>query len=99
MSSLNLDEVIAVLQQMQHSQDEKFRILAEENSDMKVKFSELSEQFAYESNLMATTRAPAVSDYQPIPTLKDLVTSDPPTFNGTSKNLATFCHRIRTMLP
>ena len=50
MSSPNLDEVMAVLRQMQHSQDENFRILAEENSDIKVKFSELSEQFTYESN-------------------------------------------------
>ena len=47
---------------------------------------------------MATTRAPAVSNYQPIPTLKGLVPYDPPTFNGTSKDVATFCHRIRTML-
>ena len=63
MSSSNIDEVMAVLRQMQHSQDEKFRILAEENSDIKVKISELSEQFTYESNLMANTRAPAASHY------------------------------------
>ena len=98
MSSPNLDEVMAVLRQMQHSQDEKFRILAEENSDIKVKFSELSEQFTYESNFMATASDPAASEYQPIPTLKYLVPSHPPTFNGTSKDVATFCHRVRSML-
>ena len=83
---------------MQHSQDEKFRILAEENSDIKVKFSKLSDQFAYESNYMASANDPAASQYRPNPTLKDLVPSDPPTFNGTSKDVATFCHRVRSML-
>ena len=89
---------MAVLRQMKHSQDEKFRVLAEENRDIKGKFTELSEQFTHESNFMATASDPAASEYQPIPTLKDLVPSDPPTFNGTSKDVATFCHRVRSML-
>ena len=98
MSSPNLEEVMAVLRQMQHSQDEKFRVLAEENRDIQGKFTQLSNQFAYESNYMASASNPAASDYQPTPTLKDLVPSDPPTFNGTSKDVATFCHRVRSML-
>ena len=89
---------MAVLRQMQHSQDEKNRILAEENSDINVKFTKLSDQFTYESNFMATASDPAASEYQPLPTLKDLVPSDPPTFNGTSKDVATFYHRVRSML-
>ena len=43
MSSPNLHEVMEVLRQMQQSQDEKFRILADENKDIKSNFTELSE--------------------------------------------------------
>ena len=59
MSSPNLREVMEVLRQMQQSQDEKFRVLADENKDIKSKFTELSEQVAYEANYMASTVDPA----------------------------------------
>ena len=55
MSSPNIQEVMEALRQMQLSQDEKFTILAEENQDIKSKFTELSEQVAYESNYLAST--------------------------------------------
>ena len=89
---------MAVLRQMQHSQDEKFRILAEENMDLKGKFTALSDQFTYESNYMASGNAPAAPESQPIALFKDLVPSDPTKFDGTSKNVATFCNQVRNML-
>ena len=76
MSSPNLEEVMAVLRQMQHSQAEKFRVLAEENREIKGKFTELSHQFAYETNYMASASDPTAPEYQSISTLKDLVPSD-----------------------
>ena len=50
MSSPNLEEVMEILRQMQHSQDEKFRVLANENREIKGKFTRLWEQFACETN-------------------------------------------------
>ena len=81
---------MAFLRQMQHSQDEKFRVLAEENRDIKGKFTKLSEQFAYETNYLASTIDPAAPKSQPLPTLQDLVPSDPPKFDGTSKHVTIF---------
>ena len=62
------------------------------------KFTELSEQFAYETNYMASTIDPAAPESQPIFTLQDLVPSDPPKFDGTSKHVTTFCNQVRSML-
>ena len=90
MSFPSLDEVTAVLRQMQHSQDEKFRVLADENREIKGKFTKLSEQFAYETNFMASTIDLAAPESQPISTLQDLVPSDPPKFDGTSKHVTAF---------
>ena len=98
MSSPSLDEVMAELRQMQNSQDEKFRVLADENRDIKSKFTELSEQFAYETNYIASSIDPAAPESQPLPTLQDLVPSDPPKFDGTSKHVTTFCNQVRSML-
>ena len=69
MSSPNIQEVMEALRQMQLSQDEKFRILAEENQDMKSKFTKLSEQVAYNYNYVASTPEPAASAPQPTPPL------------------------------
>ena len=98
MSSPNLHEVMEVLRQMQQSQDEKFRVWADENKDIKSKFTELSEQVAYEANYMASTVDPAASESQPISTLQDLVPSNPPKFDGTPKHVTTFCNQVRSML-
>ena len=97
MSSPNLQEVMEVLRQMQQSQDEKFRVLADEK-DIKSKFTELSEQVAYEANYMASTVDPAARESQPISTLQDLVPADPPKFDGTPKHVTTFCNQVRSML-
>ena len=65
-----------VLRQMQQSQDEKFRVLADENKNIKSKFIELSKQVAYEANYMASTVDLAARESQPISTLQDLVPAD-----------------------
>ena len=92
MSSPNLQEVMEVLRQMQQSQDEKFRVLADENKDIKSKFTKLSKQVAYDANYMASTVDPAAPKSQPISTLQDLVPVDPPKFDGTPKHVTTFCN-------
>ena len=62
------------------------------------KFTELPEQFAYETNYMASTIEPAAPEYKPISTLQDLVPSDPPKGPSTSKHVTTFCNQVRSML-
>ena len=98
MSSPNIQEVMEGLRQMQQSQDENLRILADENKDMNIKFTEFSEQVAYEANYMASTVDPAAPESQPISTLQDLVLADPPKFDGTPKHVTTFCNQVRSML-
>ena len=63
MSSPNLQEIMEVLRQMQQSQDEKFRVLADENKEIKGKFTEFSEQFAYETNYMASPKFDGTSKH------------------------------------
>ena len=98
MSSPNLQEVMEVLRQMQQSQDEKFRVLADENKDIKSKFTEFFEQVAYEANYIASTVDPAAPESQPISTLQDLVLADPRKFDGTPKHVTTFYNQVRSML-
>ena len=82
---------------MQQSQDEKFRLLADENKDIKSKFIELSGQVAYDANHMASTVDPTAPESHLISTLQDLVPVDPPKFDGTPKHVTTFCNQVRSV--